>query len=61
MEEFLQDLIGDCMVLYGYPEEILYDGEIIINTKYARRISKSYVDPSWIALGFTKYGRNGLE
>ncbi|MDR0313564.1 MAG: hypothetical protein LBI14_08195 [Treponema sp.] len=61
IKAFVQDLFGDCIVLYGYPEEILDNGKIIIDTKYARRISKNYVNPSWIALGFTKYGRNGLE
>jgi hypothetical protein len=61
INEFIRELIGDCMVLYGYPEEILDGGTIIIDTKYSRRISKRYVDPNWIAPGFTKYGRNGLE
>ena len=59
--EFCKDFIGDCIIIYGFPKEILGDGIIIINTEYARRISKRYVDPNWIALGFKKYGRNGLE
>ena len=61
ISEFIQDFIGDCVIIYGYPKEILENGEIIIDTEYARRISKRYVDPNWIAPGFKKYGRNGLE
>ena len=61
MNEFVKDFIGDCIVIYGYPKEILDNGTIVIDTEYARRISKKFVNPSWIAPGFKKYGRNGLE
>jgi len=61
INELVNDFIGDCIVLYGYPKEILNDGKIVIDTKYSRRISKKYVDPNWIAPSFKKYGRDGLE
>jgi hypothetical protein len=61
IREAFKNLVGDCIIIYGYPKEILDDGKIVIDTKYSRNIPKKYVDPSWIAPGFSKYGRNGLE
>ena len=55
--EFVKDKIGDCMIIYGYPTEIINEDDIIIIlTKYLRGIDKQYVDPNWI-----KYGRNGFN
>jgi hypothetical protein len=54
LNEFIKDLLEDCIIIYGYPKEIMENGEIIIDTKYARRISKRYVDPEW-----RNYGRQG--
>ncbi|MDR1451337.1 MAG: hypothetical protein LBI57_03270 [Helicobacteraceae bacterium] len=56
INEFIQDFIGDCLIVYGYPNKVMENGEIFVETKYVRRISKKYVDPNW-----RKYGRNGLE
>lgn len=54
LNEFTKDLLGDCIILYGFPNEIMENGEILMDTKYARRISKKNVDPEW-----RSYGRQG--
>jgi hypothetical protein len=54
INEFIKDLIGDCIIIYGYPIKIMEDKEIFVDTKYVRRISKRYVDPNW-----RDYGRQG--
>ena len=55
VNEFLNDFIGDCVIVYGYPSEIMENGEIYIDTKYARRISKKDVDPNWRNYGRQEY------
>jgi hypothetical protein len=54
MNEFVKDLIGDCIIIYGYPVKITENNEVVIDTKYARRISKRHIDPGW-----RNYGRQG--
>ena len=54
-DELTKDIIGDCIMNYGYP---LYidDDTIIMSTNYLRHIVKEYVNSNWL-----KYGRNGFD
>ena len=56
VNEFIDDIIGDLIINYGYPIEIdEYDGTITLTTEYMRGIGRQFVNPNWLP-----YGRGGL-
>ena len=56
INELIEDVIGNCIIFYGYPVKIdNEDGVITLSTGYFRFISKIYVNSNWL-----RYGREGF-
>jgi len=55
LNEIGKDLIGECIIIYGYPNKIMENGEILMDMEYTRTIPKKYFDPNW-----REYGRQGF-
>ena len=55
LNEMTKDFLGECIIIYGYPNKIMENGEILLDMEYTRTIPKKYVDPNW-----REYGRQGF-